>query len=374
MKSDKPILFATSSYGYLQAAMLRSRRFTAGELARGIAKDGSPILEDKAFPDGERYHRIMTDVTDREVVLLGGTIDDRETMELLDVGQALVEQGALSLKLVVPYYSYSTMERPVNPGEVVKAKTRARLISAIPRASFGNKIYLVDLHTEGLPYYFENGLVAKHVYARDLIIGAVADLARQWQEQSGKALRATTRTATKKVKPETVKLRACPAPSLDQMLGGGNGASLVDFTLGSTDAGRAKWVESYCCDMVRKGIPVHPAFIIKRRVSGEETEVADISADVAGKFVVIYDDMIRTGGSAISAARAYLHKGALAVALVSTHGVLPGDSKKRLQDSGCFYRVMVTDTHPNAVALQDDFLQVVTIAELLNESLFNGKH
>jgi len=66
--------------------------------------------------------------------------------------------------------------------------------------------------------------------------------------------------------------------------------------LGSTDAGRAKWVESLANDL---GVPA--AFVFKRRRSAEETEVTAVSTRLAGEMVVIYDDMIRTGGSLINA-------------------------------------------------------------------------
>jgi len=356
MPDKKPILFSTASYEYLKKAMMASDRFADGLIARGQSKDG-PVYEDKPFPDGERYHRIMTEVADHEVILLGGTIDDRETMELLDLGQAIVEKGALSLLLLVPYFGYSTMERQVLPGEVVKAKNRARLISAIPPAAFRNRILLLDLHSEGIPHYFENSLVAYHLYARDLIIDAIVDVVKEWQSS---ALVASAVADGKGSKPYE--------------RGGRSDENWLDdahFTLASTDAGRAKWVESLAQDMSARGIPVHPAFIIKRRTSGSETEVADISADVDGKFVIIYDDMVRTGGSAIKAAKAYLNKGARAIALVCTHGVLPQDSKQRLKDSGCFYKIVVTDSHPRAVELEDDFVKVVSIASLLVESMFN---
>lgn len=353
MSDKKPILFSTASYSYLKDSMFASGRFANGLIARGQTSDG-PIYEDQPFPDGERYHRIMTDVTDHEVVLLGGTIDDRETVELLDLGQAIVEKGALSLLMLVPYFGYSTMEREVLPGEVVKAKNRARMLSAIPPAAVRNRIYLLDLHSEGIPHYFENSLVAVHVYARDLIIQAIVDLVKEWQSS---ALVSSTVTDGK-IAPHANRSKH------------ENWLCDQHFTLASTDAGRAKWVESLCHDMAIRSIPAHPAFIIKRRVSGTETEIADISADVEGKLVVIYDDMVRTGGSAIKAAKAYLAKGARATALVCTHGVLPLDSKKRLQDSGCFFKVVVTDSHPRAIELQDDFLKVVPIGNLLVESLF----
>jgi ribose-phosphate pyrophosphokinase len=46
------------------------------------------------------------------------------------------------------------MERAVLPGEIVTAKTRARLLSSIPKSNRGNKVLLFDLHSEGIQYYF----------------------------------------------------------------------------------------------------------------------------------------------------------------------------------------------------------------------------
>ena len=51
-----------------------------------------------------------------------------------------------------------------------------------------------------------------------------------------------------------------------------------DFILASTDAGRAKWVESLANDL-----GVGAAFILKRRLKGDVTEVSAVNADVDGK-------------------------------------------------------------------------------------------
>ncbi len=367
----KPILFATSKYDYLKKQLLASGRFEDGVVARSQDKDGTPRLEDVPFPDGERYHRLLTDVDDREVVLIGGCVDDRETMELFDLGTALVMNGAVRLKLIIPYLAYSTMERAIYAGEVVKLKARAILLSSIPRAALGNKMYLCDLHAEGTPSFFEGGLFPKHIYAKRLIIDSIAAAAEEWQRAQ------KIKLPEPEVEPEgNLKLKVrkitCTSPDVDAVLA--DDFVLTDFTVASTDAGRAKWVESLCRDMLKRKLPVHPAFIIKRRVSGTETEIADISAEVEGKLVCIYDDMIRTGGSAISAAKAYLKKKALAVILVSTHGVLHGNSLQRLKDSGAIHKVIVTDTHPRAHELADDFLQVVQTGDMFIENIFNGKN
>lgn len=303
----KTLLFSTTQYAYLKSKMMESNSFDDG------------VIERKVFPDGESYHRILADVAGRDVVVVGGTIDDGETMELYDIACGLEQGGCLSLTLVIPYFGYSTMERAVKSGELVKAKTRALLLSSIPRTSKGNRVVLMDLHTEGLPHYFESGIRPIHLYCKSLIIEAAREM-------------------------------------------GGD-----DFVLASTDAGRAKWVESLANDM-----NVSAAFVYKRRLSGSETQVSGVNAEVKGKHVIVYDDMIRTGGSLIEAAKAYLAVGAKKVSVITTHGLFANNAIERLQKSGVIEKVVSTDTHPNAVALQSDFLQVKSVASLLTEMLLKN--
>ncbi len=268
------------------------------------------------FPDGERYQRIRTNVDGREVVLVGGTISDADTLELYDLAYSLVSMGAQSLLLMIPYFGYATMERSVKSGEVVTAKTRTHLLSKLPSSSMGNRIFLLDLHTEGVPYYFEGKTRAVHLYAKPIIMEACREIAG------------------------------------------------TDFVLASTDAGRAKWVESLANDL-----GVNGAFVFKRRISGDETQITSISADVQDKYVIIYDDMIRTGGSLINAARAYKDAGAIKIAAVTTHGLFSNNGLEKIRQSGLFECVVSTDSHPNAMALQNDFLRVKSIASLLKEQI-----
>lgn len=298
--SDRPLLYHTEAYEYLANDMIDLGDFERGE------------LEHKRFPDGERYLRIVDQCSGRDVILLGGTISDEDTLQIFDLGCALSKYGARRLTLLIPFYGYSTMERAAKPGEVVGAKTRARLISSIPIAAVGNRVFLCDLHVSGITHYFEAGIRPVHIYAKEVV---------------GDACRA---------------------------LGGD------DFVLGCTDAGRAKWVESLASDL-----GVTAAFVYKRRLSGELTEVVGVSAHVEGKAVVIYDDMIRTGGSILGAAKAYREAGATSVAAVTTHGLFPNDALDRLRDSGLLDALISTDTHPRSHALAGDFLQVQSIAPTL---------
>ncbi|ACY12971.1 ribose-phosphate diphosphokinase [Haliangium ochraceum] len=300
----QPLLYTTAAYAYLGDELRASGGFAAGE------------IEQQQFPDGERYRRLLTPCDDRDVILLGGTISDSDTLELYDLACALVYYGARRLSLVIPYFGYSTMERAVRPGEVVTAKTRARLLSSIPGATMGNRVFLFDLHVAGVTHYFEGQTHPVHVYGKPVI----SDLVRR--------------------------------------LGGD------DFVLACTDAGRAKWVSSLANDL-----GVSAAFAYKRRISGSRTEVAGVSAHVAGKCVVIYDDMIRTGGSLLGAARAYRDAGASDVAAICTHGLFPEDALARLRDSGVVSRVACTNSHPRANELACDYLSVESIAPLLAQRL-----
>jgi ribose-phosphate pyrophosphokinase len=298
------LVFSTQRYAYLRDDIVRTGPFDVGS------------IEVSTFPDGERYQRVSTPVSGRDVVLVGGTVSDADTLELYDVACSVVKYGARSLALVIPYFGYSTMERAVKTGEVVTAKTRARLFSAIPLADAGNRVFLVDLHAEGIPHYFEGGIRPVHVYAKPVIV----DLARRF---------------------------------------GGD-----DMVLACTDAGRAKWVESLANEM---GVPA--SFVFKRRLDGSHTEVTAMSAAVSGKSVVIYDDMIRTGGSLISAARAYKAAGAAKLTAIATHGVFPGDALERLRDTGLFSAIACTDTHPRARELAGASLHVAPIASVLVRAL-----
>jgi ribose-phosphate pyrophosphokinase len=211
------------------------------------------------------------------------------------------------------------MERRIKRGEVITAKNRARLYSAIPKAPYGNRIFLLDLHAEGIPHYFEGNTFVFHIYAKPVVIAGA------------------------------------------KALGG------TDFVLGSTDSGRAKWVESLANDM---GVPA--AFIYKKRVSATETRVTAVNAHVEGKHVIIYDDMIRTGGSLIGAAKAYVDAGATKLSVITTHGIFPSDAVQRLKESGIIRQVSCTDSHPTALKeadLHPDFLTILGIESLLSEAI-----
>ena len=134
--------------------------------------------------------------------------------------------------------------------------------------------------------------------------------------------------------------------------------------MASTDAGRAKWVESLANDL-----GVNAAFILKRRLKGDHTEVSAINADVDGKTVVIYDDMIRSGGSIINAAKTYKNAGAGDIYVITTHGLFVNDGISKLKNSGLIKKLICTDSHVNTQYINDEFVEVRSLAELICEAI-----
>lgn len=300
--------------------MLVSTEASAPFAVRLGAHLGVPVavVERRRFPDGEQYLRFdlaaRFDILGRPAVIVGATEGEASLAEVYRLGCAAVECGAGVLVLVIPYFGYSTMERGTRPGEVVTAKVIARQLSAIPRAPRGNFVLLMDLHSAGIVHYFEHDAAALELYAEPKVVAAIERLGLE---------------------------RLC---------------------LASTDMGRAKWVEALAN---RLHAPV--ALIHKKRVSGSATRVSAVVGDVAGRDIVIFDDMIRTGGSLIQAAEAYRQAGARSVHAVATHLVLPPGTVERLE-AAPLERILGTDTHPNHRLVEGrPRFEVVSVADLFAE-------
>src|SRR4051794_40460388 len=92
----RPLLvFATPAYAYLQTAICGIGGFDQGQVER------------RPFPDGEHYYRILDEVAGRDVVLVGGTISDADTLQVYDLACGIASYGARTLTLVIPYFGYA---------------------------------------------------------------------------------------------------------------------------------------------------------------------------------------------------------------------------------------------------------------------------
>jgi ribose-phosphate pyrophosphokinase len=142
-----------------------------------------------------------------------------------------------------------------------------------------------------------------------------------------------------------------------------------DAVLVSPDAGGVERTRAYA-----KRLDAGLAIIDKRRERANESEVMHIIGDVAGREVVILDDMIDTAGTLTNAARALKERGARRILASASHAVLSGPALQRIHESP-IEKVIVTDTIPlrGDSALHGKIHQV-TVARLLAEAIKRIHH
>ncbi len=258
-------------------------------------------IERRRFPGGERYHRIMNDdptfLMGKTAVFVGSTHTDEALNELYEVGCALATgNGTYQRIFVIPFLGYSTMERAANPNEVVKAKTVARLLSSIPATGLGNAFLFHDLHASQFVHYLEGSCFRIELYAKPIMKEALQNLILM--------------------------------------------EGLINFVFATVDLGRPKLVAEYA-KYFRTGL----VLIMKDR-EFEKTEVLQVIGDVSDKDVVICDDMTRSAGSLVQAAKAYLQKGAKRIYAVLSHLALDTESVIDLLENSPIRKIIATNSHP----------------------------
>jgi ribose-phosphate pyrophosphokinase len=89
-----------------------------------------------------------------------------------------------------------------------------------------------------------------------------------------------------------------------------------------------------------------------------------IIGDVAGKDVVIVDDMVDTAGTLTKAAKLFIDNGATSVRAFCTHAVLSGPAYERIENS-LLKELVVTDTIP--LKKEASKIRVVTVADMFGD-------
>ena len=308
-KMPKINLLSSEKYAYMKQLLLqKSKNFT------DIA------IEHKKFPDGEHYYRIENSqqIHGKPAVYIAGTIDDESIFEAYNICCTLVREGCSALHLVIPYFGYSTMERATKEGENVSAKNIAHMFSSIPSSLQGNYIYMVDLHSQGTQYYFEQNIHPVQLTAEPVIDRIIKDIRRHHK----------------------------------------------DVVIASADMGRAKLVEK-----ISNHLNIDSAYIMKKRLSGSKTVIEALNADVKGRNVIIFDDMIRSGSSIINAAKAYKSIGAKDIFILCVHGVFVKGAIEQLKSCKAIKAVYCTNTHAKTEQVKDEFVKIYDMSEILIKEL-----
>jgi len=102
-------------------------------------------------------------------------------------------------------------------------------------------------------------------------------------------------------------------------------------------------------------------YLQKTRLSGTEVSMAPKEIDVRGRDVVIFDDMIATGGTMATAIEMLRAQGAARVYLAAVHPVLTGSAVLKLYRSGV-EGILATDTLDKGVS-------TVSVAPIIAKAL-----
>lgn len=262
------------------------------ELAQNIAKELGITLGDvtlKTFSCGERYVKYDESLRGKDVFILQTATQNvnEDLMELFLMCQAAKLSFAKSVHVIAPFFPYARQDRVAEWREPISAKLVAHLLEE----SGADHVITLNLHSDQIQGFFSipvDSLEAQTIFSKYILE-----------------------------------------------------KNLQDPVVVSPDAGGAKRAKKFA-DRINADL----AIIHKSRPEHQKAEVLELVGDIEGKTCILFDDMIDTGGSLVSAKEALLNAGANTdVYAIATHPIFSYPALERLKDAS-FAEVIVTDTIP----------------------------
>jgi len=127
---------------------------------------------------------------------------------------------------------------------------------------------------------------------------------------------------------------------------------IKNLTLMSPDFGGVKRLEKF--EFIKNSsCDVRVAFVHKKRVAHNKSEICEVVGDIKNRDVILIDDIFDTGGSMLGAVSHAKKSGAKSVNVLVTHAYFSGDSIQQIakyQREGILNKFFFTDT----IRLSDD--------------------
>jgi len=276
------------------------------KLAEQVAlKFGASLGDVKVteFSDGEFQPSFEETVRGQDVFIVQSTMPPTENLfELLLMIDAAKRASARKIIAVIPYFGFARQDRKDKPRVAIGAKLVANMLAA----AGVHRIMTMDLHADQIQGFFE--VPVDHLFASTLFFNEM------------------------------------------KALDNGN------LIMAAPDAGGAKRANAYA-----KKLDTGLAICHKHRKKANEVAEMTVIGDVAGKDVILIDDMCDTAGTLTKAADLFIEKGAKSVRAFCTHAVLSGPAYERINNSQ-LTELIVTDTIP--LTGKSDKIRVVTVAPL----------
>ena len=262
-------------------------------LAASLAKElsiplGKTLL--KRFSSGEHYVRFLESVRGKDVYVLQTATrsPNEDIVELFLMCQAATLSFAKTVHVVLPHFPYARQDRVTEPREPISAKLIAHLLEE----AGADHLIVLDLHSDQIQGFFTipvDALDARLIFAEYF--------------------------RKKKLK---------------------------DPVVVAPDVGGAKRAKKFA-DILSAEL----AILHKTRPGHHQAEIHEVVGNIEGKTCILFDDIIDTAGTLLSAKKALVERGALKdIYAVATHAVFSGEALKRLRQAH-FKEVVVTDSIPN---------------------------
>lgn len=255
--------------------------------------------EERGFEDGEHKVRPLESVRGKDVYVIQSLYGDAEhsvndkLCRLLFFVGALCDAAAERVTVVAPYLCYARKDRRTKARDPVTT----RYLAALIEAAGADRVVTMDVHNLAA---FQNAfrIATEHLEARKVFVDHVAGLVADHE-----------------------------------------------VVVMSPDAGGMKRAERFRESLAKRlDRPVGLAFMHKLRsegvVSGE-----GFCGDVAGKVVVVIDDLISSGTTLSRAARACQERGAARSYIAATHGVFASAASRVIAEAPV-EQVIVTSSVP----------------------------
>lgn len=266
--------------------------------------------EVKHFASGEIYFKPMETVRECDVFIVQTATSNvnEDMMELFVMLDAMKRSFAARIHVVMPNYAYSRQDRVASPREPISARLMADLIST----AGATHLITLSLHSGQTQGFFS--FPVDNIHTHRLFI----DYFKK-----------------KKIK---------------------------DLVVVSTDAGGAK-----AAKRLADAFGVEIAVINKMRPSHNVAAALSVIGDVKGKTCIVFDDMIDTGGSVVTAHEALRKGGANPdIYLAATHAVFSDPCVERLKKVG-YKEVIVTNSIPLPKEKSFSGLKVLSVAPLISD-------
>jgi ribose-phosphate pyrophosphokinase len=279
-------------------------------LARALAREMGcelAFIETHRFPDGEIKLRLPPALPSRVVMLRGLQQPNDRLVQLLLAGRTARELGARHLTLASPYLAYMRQDIAFQPGEAVSQRIVVGFL-----AGLFDRVITIDPHLHRIASLDEvmPGSQGVALTAAPLL---GAWIAAQWPAASPPLLVGPDEEAEQWVRA----------------------------------AGEHNGLQGLVCRKTRRG---------DRDVSVELP-----AQDIAGRAVVLIDDVASTGHTLTQAARVLRERGAASIDVAVVHALFGGDAIEGLKRCGIRH-VWSTDAVPHAS-------NVVSVAPLLARAI-----